>query len=320
MTIFKDEAIKTTRQLAKERGVFPLWKDSVYSSTGDRRRNAFLSSCAPTGTTSMLADLCGGIEPLFKVSYIKHNILGGAVMTYLNPLLMKALKDAGLDGDKELVENIKQKGTVAHLADKLPEHIVRVFRTSEAVSPDWHVRVQATFQRFIDNAISKTCNFPEQATVQDVVDAYIKAWKLRCKGLTVYRANSRFYEVLSTVEDVERKHKAAKRAAEEETDLKQQNGGGELAKAAVVVTAAATTASIHPVSVAAPPSSNGGSIHHNPLAMSVDGAEKAGRKYRPVEPDGSVKRTTNCPLCENHDNIVHAEGCMKCTACGWSAC
>jgi hypothetical protein len=173
MSTFRDAAIATTRELAQERGVFPLWSESVYAKDGDRRRNAYTSSLAPTGeyyslftrfclltfpktgTTSMIADLCGGIEPLFKVAYVKQNILGGQQLRYVNPLLMEALKEARLDSDGALIDEIIQKGTVQHLAHALPERIVRTFNTAEGVTPEWHVRVQAEFQKYVDNAISK---------------------------------------------------------------------------------------------------------------------------------------------------------------------
>lgn len=283
MSIFQAEAIATTRDLAKQRGVFPLWHESVYAKNGDERRNAFLSSAAPTGTTSMIAEVCGGIEPLFKVAYVKKNILGGQELRYVNPLLMEALKRHGLDEDQELMNEIVNKGTLHQLKDRLPSEIVRVFTTSESISPSWHVEVQARFQEHIDNAISKvhfhfffrlcmtqfrqTCNFPQSATVQDVIDAYVRAWTLRCKGLTVYRSNSRQYEVLVSVEDAERKRKKT-----------EGDGGGSDA-------AAATTAPAKPAATVV-------------------------SKYR----------TLNCSVCETADNLVHAEGCVKCIACGWSAC
>lgn len=107
----------------------------------------------------MIADLSGGVEPLFKVAYVKKNVLGGSEFRYINPLLLEALKNHGLDSNKELVDEILAKGTVHQLKDKLPEDIVRVFRTAESISPEWHVRVQAEFQKYVDNAISKVCFF-----------------------------------------------------------------------------------------------------------------------------------------------------------------
>lgn len=195
MGIFKETAIETSRELAKERGVFPLWSESVYAKGGDRRRNAFLSSMAPTGTTSMIADLSGGVEPLFKVAYVKKNVLGGSEFRYVNPLLLKQLEASGHINDKAIMDELLAKGTVHQFEGRLPADIVHTFRTAEGISPEWHVRVQAEFQKYVDNAISKVRSFismPRCNPLQSIDEIFVcvikfhpVAWPTARKAVSV---------------------------------------------------------------------------------------------------------------------------------------
>ena len=156
MQIFKGAAIDTTRKLAEEKGVFPVWAESIYAQHGDKRRNAYLSSCAPTGTTAMIVtpEISSGIEPVFAWAFVKKNILGGVVLDYdCHYLLRQALESRGLLTD-EILSQIKRDGSIAHI-DAIPADLKTVFRSAHDISPEWHVRVQAAFQADIDNAISK---------------------------------------------------------------------------------------------------------------------------------------------------------------------
>ena len=208
MSIFRQEAIETSRLLAGEKGVFPLWKESIYAEKDDPRRNAFLTCIAPTGATSMLItpSISGGCEPVFAWAYNKSNIMGGMSLPYhCNYYLEKRLKEAGI-WSEELIKEIIRHGSIQKI-EKIPPEIRRVFVCSHDVSPEWHILIQAKFQEYIDNSISKTANFPNSATKDDVAQAYLKAWEMGCKGLTVYRDGSRVEQVLELVVNHEEKNK-----------------------------------------------------------------------------------------------------------------
>ncbi len=200
-------------ELAEKYGSFPNFKGSIYDNKTLKRengkfdwdkliediskkgiRNATLTTIAPTGTISMIADTSGGIEPQFSLVYVK-NVMDGEKLLYVNPYFEKAVKDAGIYS-KELMEKIAEEGSTAHI-DELPEEIKRVFVTSHDISPEWHIRMQAAFQKYTDNAVSKTINFRKEATKDEIKMAYELAYQLNCKGVTVYRDGSRENQVLN---------------------------------------------------------------------------------------------------------------------------
>lgn len=206
--------IKSVR-LAVDHGSFPNIDKSIYApgyeddvernisfDTAKKNgiRNATLTTIAPTGSISMIADVSSGIEPQFSLVYTK-TVMDDDKFLYVNKHFEEALKKEGIYS-QELLEEVARRGSIADM-EGIPAHIREVFQTAHDISPEWHVKMQAAFQEYTDNAVSKTINFPNDATIEDVDEAYRLAYKLGCKGITVYRDGSRDNQVLSvgTVED-----------------------------------------------------------------------------------------------------------------------
>jgi ribonucleoside-diphosphate reductase alpha chain len=150
---------------------------------------------APTGTISIIAGCSSGIEPLFAVSYVRANVLNDEQMVEVHPYFEEVARREGFYSD-ELMKRIAEKGTVRG-TDGVPTQWQRIFATAHDITPEWHVRLQAAFQKFTDNAVSKTVNFPNQATADDVEKVYMMAYKTGCKGVTIYRDGSRSEQVLN---------------------------------------------------------------------------------------------------------------------------
>ena len=157
-------------------------------------RNATLTTIAPTGTISMILDTSSGVEPQFSLVYIK-NVMDDDKLLYVNKWFQQALEQEGLYS-RELLEEVAQRGSIADM-DAIPDHIKQVFQTAHDITPEWHIRMQAAFQLYTDNAVSKTINFPNEAGREDIRSAFDLAYKLGCKGVTVYRDGSRDHQVLS---------------------------------------------------------------------------------------------------------------------------
>ncbi len=199
MRFIRDEVDKMSEELAEERGVFPAFEGSIYDAPGQpKMRNACRLTVAPTGTISMIAGCSSGIEPLFALSYHKHNILGGESLMYVDQGFEEAAREGGFYSE-ELMNYLADGGSLQE-RDDVPEWAREVFVTSADISPEMHVKMQAVFQESVDAAISKTINFPNSATEDDVRRAYELSWELACKGITVYRAGSREAEVLTAGE------------------------------------------------------------------------------------------------------------------------
>ena len=196
MKFIRDEADAMSQELAEERGVFPAFKGSIYDAENQpRMRNACRLTVAPTGTISMIAGCSSGIEPLFALSYHKHNILGGESLIYVDQQFEKVAKESGFYSEG-LMEYLADGGSLQN-RDDVPDWAKELFATSSEITPEMHVRMQSVFQESVDSAISKTINFPNSATEDDVESAYMLSWELGCKGITVYRAGSREAEVLT---------------------------------------------------------------------------------------------------------------------------
>jgi ribonucleoside-diphosphate reductase alpha chain len=194
MKFIQVESNKQSAHLAAERGVFPNFNESIYKDETPLR-NATTTTIAPTGTLSIIAGCSSGIEPLFGVSYVR-NVLEGTKLYEVNPCFEKIAKERGF-WSKELIEEIAEQGSLKHI-DGIPDDVKKAFVTAHDISPLDHVRMQAAFQKQVDNAVSKTVNFSHDATVKDVEDVYFLAYGLGCKGVTVYRDGSRDEQVLST--------------------------------------------------------------------------------------------------------------------------
>jgi len=188
-TIGHDES----KRLAKTRGPFPLFSQSIYAK-GEPLRNATVTTIAPTGTLSIIAGVSSGVEPVFAFAYIR-NVMDSTHLIETNQILKDKLVDTGLYSD-ELMKQIVEHGTLAHV-DGIPQDIKDVFVCAHDVTPTWHVKMQAAFQEFTDNAVSKTVNFPNSATKEEVAEVYKLAYQTGCKGTTIYRDGSRNEQVLN---------------------------------------------------------------------------------------------------------------------------
>lgn len=207
MAFLNEEARKASEKLAETRGVFTAWEESIWGpdetaatrEDGSRirperaLRNCNLTTVAPTGTISIFAGCSGGIEPLFAVAFMRNQ--AGSLMPDVNPDFVRIAKEQGWYSE-DLMERIATEGHI-HF-DEVPGEVQRVFRTAHDITPEWHVRMQAAFQEHCDSAISKTTNFPREATEEQVREIYELAFELGCKGVTVYRDGSREGQVLST--------------------------------------------------------------------------------------------------------------------------
>ena len=200
MRFIQEESDKASEQLGRERGNFPTYVGSTFERQGRPMRNACRLTVAPTGTISMIAGCSSGIEPLFALCYHKHNILGGQSLLYADANFERVAKEDEFYSEA-LMEYLADGGSI-QARDDVPEWVKEVFVTAADISPQDHVRMQAAFQDSVDAAISKTINFPNSATREDVRTAYLLAWQLGCKGITVYRSGSRESEVLTTGAEV----------------------------------------------------------------------------------------------------------------------
>ncbi|MBR3655436.1 MAG: vitamin B12-dependent ribonucleotide reductase [Elusimicrobia bacterium] len=217
MSFIENTSHKASEEIASKRGAFPNFKQSIYKD-GNPIRNATTTTIAPTGTIGLIANASGGVEPLFALVYKRANCLDKAEMFIINPYFEKAIKDAGIYSE-ELMTKIAQEGTIKHIKE-IPEKIRKVFVTAHDILPEDHIRMQAAFQKYVDNAVSKTVNFTHEATKEDVSKAYILSYKLGCKGVTVYRDGSRQDQVLISA-NTNKDKKEEKTISATETEVKK---------------------------------------------------------------------------------------------------
>ncbi|MBI4308316.1 MAG: vitamin B12-dependent ribonucleotide reductase [Chloroflexi bacterium] len=241
MAFIQRAADGASEELATERGVFPDWEDSVYGPNGAlgtrRLRNSTRTTIAPTGTISIIANCSSGIEPLFALSYVR-NVMDNTRLVEVNPYFEEAARQYGFHSD-ELMRTLAERGTCRDLP-QVPAWAQRVFATAHDITPEWHIRIQAAFQKHTDNAVSKTCNFRNEAQADDVEKAYRLAYELGCKGVTIYRDGSKSAQVLST---------------------------GHTEKVRATSTALATATPVPPASQALPPATTGIQPRDRPVVM-----------------------------------------------------
>jgi ribonucleoside-diphosphate reductase alpha chain len=190
MRFMKEKSHATSQKLAQERGIFPNFKGSIHEKP---MRNATTTTVAPTGTISIIAGCSSGIEPLFAVSYVR-NVLEGTKLIEVNPYFEAVAKERGFYSE-DLMMKIAKTGTLAGI-DEIPDDVKRVFVTAFDIAPVWHVKMQAAFQKYCDNAVSKTINFPNDVDIKEVETAFMLAYELKCKGITIYRYGSKRQQVL----------------------------------------------------------------------------------------------------------------------------
>ncbi|MDY0212519.1 MAG: vitamin B12-dependent ribonucleotide reductase [Desulfuromonadaceae bacterium] len=195
MGFINEKSHATSKQLAAERGAFPNFKGSTYDQRGmGEIRNATCTTIAPTGTISIIANSSSGVEPLFAVSYVRQ-VMDNDILVEVNPLFERVARERGFYS-LELMKLIAEKGTIKDF-DQIPEDIRRIFVTAHDITPEDHIKMQAVFQNHTDNAVSKTVNFCNSATRDDVSSVYQMAYDNGCKGVTIYRDGSRDNQVLS---------------------------------------------------------------------------------------------------------------------------
>ena len=217
MSCIWEEARKKSEELARLKGPFPAFKGSIYDQPNAQKlRNATLTTIAPTGTISIIAGPCSsGIEPLFAISYYRM-VMDQDKLVEADPVFEEIAKERGFYS-RELMVKIAEKGCIQDI-EEIPQELKKVFVVAHDISPEWHIKMQAAFQKYTDNAASKTINMPHEATLEDVRQAYLLAYNLGCKGVTVYRDRSREEQVLN----IERPEKNIRKEAVVQEEKKNE--------------------------------------------------------------------------------------------------
>lgn len=214
MQFINEKGHEASMELAEKRGPFPMWEQSIYCKDSpyfkgkhEKLRNATVTTIAPTGTISMIAGCSYGIEPFFGLAFTKKNILGGKQLFEVNPLFLEVAKKRGFYSE-ELMQKVSDSAGAIREIEEIPEDVRRVFVVSREIPVGMHVKMQAAFQKYTDNAVSKTINLPNEATVADVQAAYKLAYTTGCKGITIYRDGSREKQVVEVKAKKDAKVKA----------------------------------------------------------------------------------------------------------------
>ncbi|MBE9509791.1 MAG: hypothetical protein IMY71_02850, partial [Bacteroidetes bacterium] len=195
MKFISEKAKEKSKELAQEKSSFPNFELSIFAEKGDpAQRNATLTTIAPTGTISIIANTSSGIEPLFAIAYIR-NVMDNTELMEVNPYFKEVAKNRGFFSEN-LMREIAKNGSIQDI-DGIPDDVKKIFITAHDIAPGWHIRMQAAYQKFVDNAVSKTVNLPHIATPEQVKEVYNLAYELGCKGVTIYRDGSKRTQVLN---------------------------------------------------------------------------------------------------------------------------
>ena len=328
MAFIQEKADAASEELARERGPFPAWGESIYATGGQRRmlRNSTRTTVAPTGTLSIIADCAGGIEPVFSLAFTRQHFLDprhpktATKLTEVNKHFEQAAKGGGFHS-KKLIDALAA-GASLRDQSKAPDWAKSVFVSAHDVSPEWHVRMQAAFQRHTDNAVSKTINFRQEATPDDVERAYLLAYHEGCKGITIYRDNSREMQVLS--------HTTVKGPEQQEAIAAERSLG--------IAAGPPTLRPGQPHRRRLPDQRNsvtqkfdvGGQEGYVTVGLYDDGSpgevfvtiSKEGSTIRgkgaPLPASGDIGTGVACPDCGSV--LVFADGCLTCRSCGYERC
>ena len=357
MQFINSEAKEESVALAEERGMFPNFEGSIYDTgiSDDRVRNATRTTIAPTGTISILAGASSGIEPYFSIAFIRKNILGGLDLPEVNPLFLEIASKEGFYSE-ELIQLIARSGKIPD-DSTVPQKYKDLFKTAMEIDFSWHVRHQAAFQKHTDNAVSKTINLKQDATIEDVKYAYITAWEAGCKGITIYRDSSRTKQVLNvgdgSIEDPLKPTKRPKTLSGHTTSIRTALGNlfvtvntadgkpfelfaqiGKAGSDVVAFTEAiarlislALRCGVSVDEIVTQLEGIGGarSVGFGPnRIMSVpDAIGQAIRNLAQAESGTTTVNNNNaleiCPDCGTCA-LIRAEGCLKCEACGFTEC
>lgn len=279
MKFMSDESNKMSQELAEDRGQFANYEGSIFDKpNAPKMRNATTNTIAPTGTISIIAGCSSGIEPLFAISYIR-NVMDDNELIEGNQLFEMVARREGFFSE-ELMKKIAESGGVQGL-EEVPEKWQRVFVVSHDITPEWHLKMQASFQRHTDNAVSKTVNFPNDATTEDIDKVYVMAYRFGCKGVTIYRDRSRETQVLNIAKVNQKKEK--KTFSYDYADL--VSNGDEMPKVKI---------------------------------ESRDEHEQEAPMEKVKVPAAHSHVIEVCPDCKTSMEIK--EGCSTCPKCGYSAC
>ncbi|MBL8881182.1 MAG: hypothetical protein JNG88_18900, partial [Phycisphaerales bacterium] len=216
MKVLNDESHVASEQLAEERGCFPFWPGSSWQKQGRKMRNACSTTVAPTGTISIIANCSGGIEPLFSLAFYRQ-VLDGQRLPEVHDAFMRVAQERGFM-TSDLADRIAKAGSIQHFED-IPEDVRKVYVCAHDVKPEWHMKMQAAFQRHCDASISKTINFPHDATVDDVRKIYEMAIDMNVKGVTVYRDGCRDLQPMALASTQGPSAKPASDAVKEEATV-----------------------------------------------------------------------------------------------------
>jgi ribonucleoside-diphosphate reductase alpha chain len=301
MRFVQETAHAASTKLALERGCFPNWQHSRWSDTNKLMRNATVTTIAPTGTISIIAGTSSGIEPLFAISFVRR-VLGGIELIDVNPLFEKTAKEQGYYSEA-LMQRIAEHGTIANI-EELAEDLRALWVCSHDISYQWHVRMQVAFQRYTDNAVSKTINFPHCATREEVRDSYLAAWRSGLKGITVYRDASRITQVLNISSTDPLRNATDKSEAEARwRPIKKEQSAASMG------------------TVTSPPAKH--ELNFNNKVVDIRSATKAvsGRVVSCFSDGTDQISSGRCPECGTGTQFqAHYESCLLCVSCGYTKC